>query len=234
MTAHKRLDVDRTWWKEAQPTDDDNELNMVCTFTNGHRAKNFATVLQRMAEVTAQDGRNIDNVLIQGSGNHLRLVSSDGFALGVVEINLGMDERLQGLGAFSKPALFSRKDIEAVARTLKKSRVRDDSTLYLTRNSEGRRVLTVDVPSQPAVTAIEQLGDYPDWQILVPGDVGIKPFAIASRYLSWAGRLFESLHVEARFMYGEAVQPVLIEGYGQNCRGLAVIMPMYIGMDSYA
>ena len=228
-------DINRGWWKTVEPTDDDNVRGMGITFNDVARAKRFATVLGRMAEATLKHGRPVlESVLIQASGDYLRMVASDGFVLSVVEINLGMNERVRGLGALSEPALFTRRDIQAIARTLKKSRSLDDPTLYITPTGEGQRVLSMDVLTQPSVLVTEQPGIYPNWQQLVPEAVGISPFALNPYYLTQAGRLFSALGLDARFMYGEAEQQVLIEGYGEDCRALAVIMPMYVGMEQYA
>ena len=232
-----REDVGRTWWKEVQPVTTESADQLRYTFHDGYDAKNMGKILTVLSEATAKEGEGrpvLTSIQVQASGDTLILAASNGYALGVVQIDL--NEHATGLNMLSEPALFASKDVLALGRLLKRSKVRDATTsLAVATNRKGKRELTAQGEGREPVFAVEQPGDYPDWRILVPEHVGLVPTAVDGGYLAWAGRLFAAFDAPARIVSAETCsEPALIEGYGQNCRGLAVIMPMYIGMDSYA
>ena len=215
------------WWAVV-PTIPKTEPDAASiTFNDGKAAKQFAAVLNAVAESTEMEGaRPVLNCVQMQTAEGLRLAAADGFRLAVAEYRPGLNSDI-----LARPALFARGDVTSIVKVLKGATGNGWAKLEVKRDAE-RRILTASNNKGLMASALERSGNFPSYQRLIPVERGAKPAALNARYLQWAGRFCQAVTCDgggiARIRQLHPTNPCRFDATSDGYQGVAIIMPMYV------
>ena len=235
-TATKGEQIKTEWWAQVPDIPDPEPTLATITFTDGHEARRFGAVLQRVVDATAKaEARPVLNCVQVQTAQGLRFVAADGFRLGVAEYRPGLRDAGDKVSdILARPALFDKTDVLAISKVLRSTLVKGNASLVVNRDAEQRTLIAANDKGETA-TASEQPGTFPDWRQLIPTEFEAEPAALNARYLQWVGRFCEALNDDsgaARIIYLHPTKPARIDTISDDYRGIAVVMPMFVDLGS--
>ena len=235
-TATKVTQAKTEWWAQVPDIPDPEPTLATITFTDGHQARRFGTVLQRVVDATApEESRPVLNCVEVQTVGGLRLVAADGFRLGVAEYRPDLrDAENKVSDILARPALFDKTDVLAISKVLRGTLAKDRATLEVRRDGEQRTLIAANDKGQTA-NASEQPGTFPNWRQLIPTELETEAAALNAWYLQWAGHFCEALTGDsgaARIIHLHPTKPARIDAISDEYRGIAVVMPMLVDLGS--
>ena len=224
------------WWAVEPEMPKTERAAASISFKGGKAAKQFAAVLNAVAESTEAEGaRPVLNCVQVQTVRGLRLVAADGFRLAVAEYRPGlMDDEGKVSDILARPALFARVSVLAIVKMLKSTTGEGWAELNVKCDGVTRTLIASNDKGE-AVTAAEQTGNFPNHQKLIPAERGAEPAALNARYLQWAGRFCQAVTCDgsgiARIRQLHPTNPCRFDATSDGYRGVAIIMPMYVEME---